>query len=409
MRFTFLLTQSLDSPGGGGRYLPLAKALVRRGHPVKLAMLHHDFGAAPSRHFWLDGVEVEYVGQMHVRKRGGQKQYFSPWLLPWIAALATLRLAWAALRTPADAILVCKTQPMNGLAAWLAHTLRRTPVYLDADDWETLNNRFQHPWQQRIVAGFERWMPSFAAGITVNTRFIAEQFVAQGYPPARLRLLPNSVERERFQVLEQPDLPDTLAALRERWQIAPTDRTIVYVGSLSLLNHALDLLLDAFARLLADQPQALLLLVGGGEDRERLEAMAGALGIQARVRFVGRVPLEEAPLYYRLGEFSVAPMWETPTARSSLSIKLAESIFAGVPCLTADIGDYAARVGAAGHAVAPGSAPAFAEGMLALLRDPARLDAMRAAARGTRDTYAWDTLLDDFLSLFPPPTALPRP
>lgn len=406
MHFTLLLTQSLDSPGGGGRYLPLAKALVRRGHVVKMVLLHHDFGAAPTRHFWLDGVEIEYVAQMHVRKRDGQKQYFSPWLLPWIAALATLRLAWAALRSPTDALVVCKTQPMNGLAAWLAHTLRRTPVYLDADDWETLNNRFQHPWQQRIVAWFERWLPSFAAGITVNTRFIAEQFVALGYPPSHLRLLPNSVERERFRILQQPDLPATLTALREQWKIRPTDRTIVYVGSLSLHNHALDLLLDAFARLLLDEPDALLLLVGGGEDRERLETIAASLGIQARIRFMGRVSLEEAPLYYRLGEFSVAPMWDTPTARSSLSIKLAESIFAGVPCLTADIGDYAARVGAAGYAVSP-SPLAFAEGMLTLLRDQTRLDAMRVAAHTTRDAYAWDTLLDDFLSLFP--SALRRP
>jgi glycosyltransferase involved in cell wall biosynthesis len=140
--------------------------------------------------------------------------------------------------------------------------------------------------------------------------------------------------------------------------------------------------------------------VGGGEDLPELQQMAEELGVAERVRWVGRVPLDEVPGYYCLGEFSVAPMRDTVLARSSLSIKVAESLVAGVPCLVANIGDYKATVGAAGLAVAPGSVKALADGILTLLRNPETLAEMRAAARKMRDQYTWDRLAERFVQIY---------
>ncbi len=93
-------------------------------------------------------------------------------------------------------------------------------------------------------------------------------------------------------------------------------------------------------------------------------------------------------------------MRDTALARSSLSIKVAESIVAGVPCLVADIGDYRATVGAAGLAVKPGSTQALADGILTLLRNPETLAEMRAAARKMRDEYTWDHLAERFVQIY---------
>ena len=96
MKITFLLTQSLESPGGNGRFFPLAKALVRAGHHVTIIALHHDFANAPVRTFTQDGVNVHYVAQMHVHKQGNHKSYYSPARLLWVTAVATWQLTWAA-------------------------------------------------------------------------------------------------------------------------------------------------------------------------------------------------------------------------------------------------------------------------------------------------------------------------
>ena len=92
MRVVFLLTTSLESPYGLGRCLPFAHQLAAQGHDVHLVALHHDLTPTTVRHFSLDGVQVHYVGQMHVRKRGDVTTYFEilapalgcPDRLPWL-------------------------------------------------------------------------------------------------------------------------------------------------------------------------------------------------------------------------------------------------------------------------------------------------------------------------------------
>ena len=400
MRITFLLTQSLESPGGVGRFMPLAKSLARLGHQVTILALHHDYAHLKQRRFIRDNVDVWYVGQMHVRKFGSQKVYYSSLTLLAVTAISTIRLALAALRTPSDVVHVCKTQPMNGAAGWVVHMLRRTPVYLDSDDYEAVNNRFSGRWQQRIVAWFEDWMPSFASGITANTTFIAKRFRELGYPAERIRLVPNGVDQDRFVLLDRPDLPQMLDELRQSLRIREQDRVIVYVGSLSLVSHAIDLLLEAFAAVMQLEPDALVLFVGGGEDLERMQQRAVALRVSERVRFLGQVPADRIPLYYRLGEVSVDPRYDSLPAQSSLSLKLVESIAAGVPCVTTDIGDRRHIVGAAGVAVTPDDAHALATGILSILNDAERSTSMRAAARAMREPLFWENRVRLFASIY---------
>lgn len=401
MKITFLLTQSLNDPGGSGRFFPIAKSLARQGHEVTILALHPDYARCEDRHFVMNGVEVRYVGQMHVRKIGGRKTYFGPLRLITVAALSTLRLTEAALRTPSDAIHVCKTQPMNGVAAWVVHLLRGTAVYLDSDDYEAGHNYFSRRWQQRIVAWFEDWMPSFASGITVNTTFIAERLERLGYPAERIQLVPNGVDRDRFAVLESPELPQMLSNLRRKLAIkGGKDRVIVYVGAMRTMSHAVDLLLDAFVGVIEAEPDALLLMVGGGKDLPLVQQRATDLGISHRVRFSSHIPAEKIPVYYRLAEVSVDPRRDSIPARSSLSLKLVESIAAGVPCVTADVGDRRRMLGSAGIAVEPGDPETLSEAILSILNDPERAEAMRAAARQGKESLFWDQRISQFISIY---------
>jgi glycosyltransferase involved in cell wall biosynthesis len=380
--------------------MPLAEALTEIGHQVTLLALHHDYACVSERQFVQNGVMVRYVGQMHVLKRGNSKSYYHPLMLVWITAVATLRLTLAALRTPSDAIHVCKTQPMNGLAAWVVHVLRRTPVYLDSDDYEAVNNRFGGRWQQRIVARFEDWLPSFADGITVNTRFIAERFITNGYPPERLFLVPNGASQARFAVLTQPGAEERIAQLRREIGVKDVGKTAVYVGSLSLVSHAVDLLLEAFALVCQEIPQAQLVVVGGGEDWAALEQLAESLNIGQNVVFLGRVPAEEVPHYYRLGCITVDPMRDSLPARSSLSLKLIESIVSGVPCITANIGERRELVGQAGLVVPPDDVLALTHAIKELFTDSTRVNTLSQAAVRQRDNHWWSVRAQIFVQVY---------
>ncbi|MBX3055639.1 MAG: glycosyltransferase family 4 protein [Anaerolineae bacterium] len=401
MKVTFLATHSLESPGGGGRFFPLAKALTQSGYDVTMITLHHDFARVQEKRFVQDGVHIWYVGQMHVLKADGRKTYFNPLKLLWVTAVATLGLTWAAWRTPADLIHICKAQPMNGLAAWVVHQVKRLPVYLTATIMKQLNNRFSGRWQQRLVAWFEDWIPSFASGITVNNSYIADRYTALGYPRDRIVLVPNSADRAQFGVLDAPNAPERVVALRQSLAIPPDHQVVVYVGSMSLVSHAIDLLLEAFALIWMQRPQTCLVLVGAGEDKDGLHQLAEQLGLATAVRFTDRVTAADVPFYYALGDVSVDPLRDTVAAVSSFSLKLTESLACGVPCVTTDVGDRKMAVGAAGTAVPPNDAPALAAAIRAVLDDPAAAARMRAAARQMRASLWWDVRARAFTSLYP--------
>ena len=401
MRVTFLLTQSLESPGGGGRYLPLAKALVRRGFSVVMVALHHNYKEAEKRKFIVDGVEVRYVAQMHVKKTGNVKTYFPPAKLALIIFWATVKLFWEAFWLRSDLVLVCKTQPMNGVAAWLVHLLRNRPVVLDSDDFEAINNRFSNQFQQKLVAWFENWMPKFASGMTVGNSFIAQRYKELGYPAAKITILPNGVERAFFTDIDDETLACKLDDLRSRWAIKASQRVIVYVGSMSLVSHAVDLLFEAFALVVARNPDVLLLMVGSGEDFVALRQLAADMGLLNQVKFVGRVPMNEVVFYYRLAELSVDPRRQSLPAESSLSLKLLESIAAETPCVTADIGDRREIIKGAGLAVPPDDAAQLANGILKILDQPELATSMREAAKVQSEKNWWDQRVDLLIEQFP--------
>lgn len=396
MRIAFLLTQSLESPSGLGRYWPLAKELVRLGHEVTILALHHDFRALERRRFVRDGVKVYYVGQMHVLKRENVKFYFSPLRLIWTAVFATWHLMVAALRVPSDVYHLGKPHPMNGLAVLLPSRSKCCQVYLDCDDYESASNRFHQAWQKRVTSFFEDRLPAIAKGITVNTHFIAERLKGLGYPAERIVCVPNGVDRERFSSVDDMSLED----LRQRIGLEG-QKIVTYVGSLSLVNHAVDLLLEAFAIVIQSEPRAVLVLVGGGEDYETLKHQANVLGLARNVRFVGRVSPNEVPLFYRLGDVSVDPVRGDLAEAARFPLKLVESLAVGTPVITSDFGDRKLVIAnGGGLLVAPGNPSSLAEGISAVLNNPSLRNRLSVEALTAREQYYWDRLVHRFVKVY---------
>jgi len=392
VRITFLLTQSLESPSGLGRYWPVSKELARLGHQVTILALHHDLGLLKERRFVKDGVQVWYVAQMHVLKTGNTKTYFSPARLLWVASVATWRLARAALQVPTDVYHLGKPHPMNGMAALLPRFLWGKRLFLDCDDYEATSNRFAEEWQRRGVQLFEDHLPGVCNAVTVNTRFAFERIRRLGFPASRITYVPNGVDRTRFASVDEQ------AVERLRTQFQLHDRRIVlYLGSLSLTSHAVDLLIEAFGSVREAVPNATLLLVGGGEDYERLRTQAEAWGLRDVVRFVGRVPSAEAPTYYALADISVDPVRDDLASRGRCPLKIVESLATGTPVVTGDVGDRAEMLAQGGGViVAAGDTHALTEGLLDLLLEPSRVERLRVEALAIRQLYYWDRLIQDF-------------
>jgi glycosyltransferase involved in cell wall biosynthesis len=402
MRVAFVSTSSLDYPSALGRWFPLAKEMVRLGHTVHFITLHHDYRSGMSRPQQQAGVWVHYVGQMHVRGWGDARRPLAGAALLRVALAATVALGRRARQVEVDAYHICKPQPMNGLAGWLAARRTGRPCYLDCDDYEAGANRFTGWGQQALVRWFEDTLPRRMAAVSVNTRFLADRVGRLGVAAGRIVHVPNGVERARFAGLDRG------AGRRLRAEYGLQGKpTILYLGTLSLAGHPLGLLLDALTRLVALVPQAHLVLVGGGEDRPALERRVQELRLPDHVTFVGAVPPAEVPPYILLGDVAVDPVLDDAVARARSPLKVLESMACGVPVVTGDVGDRREMLadGQAGLLVVPGDAQALAEGLAALLEDPARRQQMAAAGREQVERYWWDRLVHPFLGLYGPGTA----
>jgi len=395
-RVTFILTQSLDCPSGVGRYWPLARGLAARGYRVRVLALHPDFEALTQRRFNRDGVAVRYVGQMHVQKTGSQKRYFGPLRLLWVVGLATFKLTWVAITSPSDLYHLGKAQPMNGIAALALLVLGRR-VYLDCDDYEAASNQFGAEWQRKVVAWFEDHLPSWVHGVTVNTSFLQARVRSLVPESQRVVLVPNAVSSKRFQM---PGA-EAVAEIRRRHRLDGYP-VIAYVGSMSLVNHSIGLLLEGFAWVVIKEvPQAILMLVGGGADLALLRNRAVELGVERSTRFAGRVPPGDVPAYYAAADVSVDPVLNNQIAQARSPLKLYESLAVGTPVVTGDVGDRRQALGDNEAMLVPaGDADALGKRLSALLQDSAARASLRAWAMESREQFYWESRITEFIRVY---------
>lgn len=117
------------------------------------------------------------------------------------------------------------------------------------------------------------------------------------------------------------------AAVRHRLGFAD-ELVIGHVGRFNPpKNHPF--LLEIFSALLKKEPNAILLLVGGGDDMPKIQAKARELGITGHVRFLG-VRSDVADLMQAMDVFVFPSLYE------GLPVTMVEAQASGLPCIISD-------------------------------------------------------------------------
>ena len=393
----FLLTQDLKSPSGLGRYFPIAKYLVKAGYPVTIVALHPNYDSLSEKQFVQDGVKVHYVSQMHIFKDENQTSYFGPLRLIWLSIKATWKLFNAAISHRYGIILIGKPHPMNGVAGIFAGRMRRSKIIVDCDDYEAASNHYTSKWQKGIVQLFEDGIPKFADIVTTNTHFTEQRLMGLGINSKNLYYIPNGIDPERFTEPEPKDVEKLARKLNLNGK-----QVVAYIGSLNLSNHSVDLLLKAFASLSKSLESAQLLIVGGGSDRETLEQLSHELGIAGHTHFVGRVPSDKVPIYYRLADVTIDPAIDTDATRGRCPLKIFESWAMGVPFVTADVGDRRSLAGLpyAIEICLPNNVKALSTSIKMILSDNIHAKELSLLGIERVKAYSWSEISQEFISIF---------
>ena len=217
-----------------------------------------------------------------------------------------------------------------------------------------------------------------------------------------LRQLPPGVDTARF----HPGADG--AAVRQRYGLG--DAPVVACVSRLVRRKGQDVLVEAWPQVLARQPGARLLLVGGGPDEARLRDRAAALGLSGSVVLTGPVAPASLPEHYAAGDVFAMPC---RTRRGGLDVEglgmvYLEAASCGRPVVADTSGGAPEAVldGVTGQVVDPRSPTAVATAVAGLLGDPARAAALGAAGRAwVEQRWSWDTIGASFAALLEPGTA----
>jgi teichuronic acid biosynthesis glycosyltransferase TuaC len=265
----------------------------------------------------------------------------------------------------------------DGVAAALLAKWLGKPLIITARGSD-LNLIAQHAWPRRLM----RWAAGQATASVGVSAALARRLMELGAPEARVHVLRNGVDTERFSM--RPDA-------RQRLGITGTPLILSVGNLLPVKRHAL--IIEAFGALRQKAPRARLAIVGGGPLRAELAAQIAERGLAEAVDLVGPVPQELLAYWY-----SAADLLVLASSREGWPNVLLEAFACGTPVLASRVGGVPEVVTSAtlGSAVPFNTASELTDALMsALERQPDRKQ-IRAHALG----MGWAQISEGQLALF---------
>jgi len=367
----------LSSLAGGGaqrRVLTLARAFAERCHRVDLVVANAD---GPLRAELSPAVRLVPLASRWARLPGiaGRR---GPQVLASFPALAR----YVAREKP-DVVLA--TSNSANLACLFARSWARVPipvvlsvnVHLSA----TTGAR-QRAWGP-LLRTLVRRTYAKADAIIANSTGVADDLLRSvKVPPERITVIYNFLDE--VAILKRAREP-----VEHPWIAPGSPPLVLAVGKLKVQKD-FPTLLRAFARVRAARPVRLVIL-GEGEERNRLNRLAHELGVAADMELPGFVA---NPFAWMARAAVVAHS----AVREGFGNVLCEALVCGCPVVSTDSSGGAREIldnGAIGPLVAVGDDQALADGILALLSAPPDPAVLRASA--TR--FSVDAAVDRYLGV----------
>jgi len=379
MHIVYATLTKLGGTGGDVIHISeLAEELVRCGARVTLV------GSGKPQEA-LEGVEAIDSGR--IISRGVFTRLFTFFYLVFRVFCQVLRLRRSAdILYTRDALLGC----------WFTtfRVLFRLPVVFEVNGLRADESRMIFgSLAARLVCTIGKWAEKSTARkadavicVTEGIRDILRD--EYGVPAERMKVVPNGVNLRLF----TPEVdPEEQRALRQKYNLTDEDAVILYLGGLQPWQDITNLI-KATCQLAGEQ-KVVLLIVGDGSDRTRLEAEAVALPEHVCVIFTGRVPYQQAPLYISLADICAMPRTRAVNERIGLSaIKLFSYLACGKPVIATRIRGLEILEEKGLGSLAPfENAKAFSALLHEWLENqPKRAAVLHKARRYAKDNCGWD-------------------
>lgn len=310
---------------------------------------------------------------------------------------------WKLLRESKEADIIYALDPMSvGVPALLVSKLTKKPflVRLGGDyAWEQGRVRFglqltldeyiqdmdRAPWRVRVFAKVQTYVVARAKKVIVPSNYLKNIVKKWG------------VKEQSIAVVYSALYPLEVSATREqlRSQLEYTSPTIVSAARL-VPWKGFEALIQTVKNLQKKYPDITLIIIGDGEERERLQSLVAKQALFENVRFTGRISKDA------LGaSIKAADVFVLNTAYEGLSHQLIEVMDLGVPIVTTRSGGNPELItdGVNGYLVDFNSIAQMQDAISRVIEHPESRERITQSARGRSKDFKKEIVVEGIVSV----------
>jgi colanic acid biosynthesis glycosyl transferase WcaI len=263
-----------------------------------------------------------------------------------------------------DAVVVSSPSFFAGIPGLIASTIYQAKFYFDVRDlWPDsaidMGMAKKGSFVVKVMEFFEKIYYRKATKITTATPAIRTHIINEGLSEKKVSLLLNSTNTNFF----KPQKID-----RRPYGFGEGDFIACYTGSLSAIQD-LDTIVEA-ANILKKQTKIKFLLVGEGEEKEKLIQKAKRLKLGSCVFLPQQDPAEVVRLI-NLSDIGIVPILNTKIFQEAIPSKSCEYFACGKPVIASTTGELKRIIeeNQVGQVYRGGDAPDAARAVLTLFKD----------------------------------------
>ncbi|MFW6147951.1 MAG: glycosyltransferase family 4 protein [Thermodesulfobacteriota bacterium] len=224
----------------------------------------------------------------------------------------------AAMFLEADVVLTTSPQFFTNFGGAGVRMLKRKPWVFELRDlWpESIRavGAMQENWMLRPLESLELFFYHKANGIVALTEAFKQNLIARGIPGEKIKVIPNSADRNLFYPREKDAALLQDLGLWEKFVVG-------YIGTHGMA-HGLDFIVRAAARV--KDPSIHFLFVGDGSEKSQVASLARSMGL-SNVTFLDPIPKEEVPHVFSVCNATLVPLKRRETFKTVLPSKIFEA------------------------------------------------------------------------------------
>jgi glycosyltransferase involved in cell wall biosynthesis len=233
--------------------------------------------------------------------------------------------------------------------------------------------------QQLFIPTIAKWTFKSADKIICYTVQEKDELIRLGIEKEKIAVIHNGINTDIFFPKSDKD----------------THNKILWIGRY-IPGKGVQYLIDAFAILVQRHPDAHLIMIGDGPQKELVHQKIRELGLSTHITQKSFIPNEDLPALYQSSDVFVLPSLSEGVPRTIL-----ESMACGIPVVCTDLPQLVNLVEGAGLLVPPCDPEAIASAIIKIIENPDYASELGKTGTERIDKYySWNDTVEKTLSLY---------